>query len=243
MGAECLVLLLAMTISYDASDFNELTVLLRWRGTIMPSVLCRPVMWLLLAAHMGFLYLHIYRHDVVMPPLPWKLTAVPTSLLTFFLVFYSGNCYTRYYAFYAKCTGMSGAVMCWVGLLRVHFPQASAEKLWNLTRHVVASVYILYFQLAGGASDGGKQVTESEWKVLLQTGLMSAEEKKKLAEYRGFKPFLLQVGGRAAQPAVGRVRIRARCVVGAHRALATAALALQSSHRHSLSFPFLPFRP
>ena len=30
-------------------------------------------------------------------------------------------------------------------------------KLWNLCRHVVASVYILYFQLAGGASDGGKQ--------------------------------------------------------------------------------------
>merc|ERR1711871_831808 len=51
----------------------------------------------------------------------------------------------------------------------------------------------LYFQLAGGASDGGKQVTESEWQVLLQTGLISVEEKKKLSEYRGFKPFLLQV--------------------------------------------------
>jgi len=36
-------------------------------------------------------------------------------------------------------------------------------------------------------------VTESEWQVLLQTGLISSEEKKKLAEYRGFKPFLLQV--------------------------------------------------
>ena len=51
--------------------------------------------------------------------------------------------------------------------------KASPEKLWNLCRHIVASVYILYFQLAGGASDGGKQVTESEWQVLLQTGLIS----------------------------------------------------------------------
>ena len=41
----------------------------------------------------------LYRTDIHMPELPWKLTAVPTSLLTFFLVFYSGNCYTRYYAF------------------------------------------------------------------------------------------------------------------------------------------------
>ena len=102
-----------------------------------PAVLCRPVMWLLLAAHVGFLYLRtprsplrrrlglsipvprpaprlrrgahfsllltrradLYRTDIEMPTLPWKLTAVPTSLLTFFLVFYSGNCYTRYYSF------------------------------------------------------------------------------------------------------------------------------------------------
>lgn len=37
-------------------------MLLRWRGTIMPAVLCRPVMWLLLAAHIGFFYLHMYRY-------------------------------------------------------------------------------------------------------------------------------------------------------------------------------------
>ena len=85
-----------MTISYDPGDFNELTVLLRWRGTIMPAVLCKPVMWLLMLAHVAFLYLHMRRDDIEMPVLPWKLTAVPTSLLTFFLVFYSGNCYSRY---------------------------------------------------------------------------------------------------------------------------------------------------
>ncbi|KOO27009.1 hypothetical protein Ctob_002466 [Chrysochromulina tobinii] len=182
-----------MTIAYDAGDLNELTVLFRWHGTIIPKVLCRPVLWLLVASHVGFLYMHMYRDDITLPTLPWKLTAVPTALLTFFIVFYSSNCYNRYYTFYSKCTGMSAAVMCWVGLLRVHFPKASPEILWNLCRHMVASVYMLYFQLAGGASDGGKQVTESEWQVLLQTGLLSPEEKKKLAEYRGFKPFLLQV--------------------------------------------------
>jgi hypothetical protein len=88
---------------------------------------------------------------------------------------------------------MSGAVMCWVGLLRVHFPKADADTLWNLSRHLVASVYMLYFQLAGGGSDGGKQVTDSEYQVLLQTGLISETEKNRLSMYRGFKPFLLQV--------------------------------------------------
>ena len=182
-----------MTISYDPSDFNELTVLMKWRGTIMPAVLCRPAMWMLMAAHVTFYYLHMYRADVEMPTLSWKLTGVPTALLTFFLVFYSGNCFSRYYAFYTRCMGMSGAAMAYTGLLRVHLPKASPEKLWNLARMVVASVYLLYFQLSGGASDGGKRVTESEWKVLVATGLISEEEKIKLDNFRGFRPFLLQI--------------------------------------------------
>eukprot|EP00326_Haptolina_ericina_P016419 CAMPEP_0181193606 /NCGR_PEP_ID=MMETSP1096-20121128/13907_1 /TAXON_ID=156174 ORGANISM="Chrysochromulina ericina, Strain CCMP281" /NCGR_SAMPLE_ID=MMETSP1096 /ASSEMBLY_ACC=CAM_ASM_000453 /LENGTH=333 /DNA_ID=CAMNT_0023283081 /DNA_START=57 /DNA_END=1058 /DNA_ORIENTATION=- len=182
-----------MTIYYEPSDFNELTVLLRWRGTIMPSVLFRPVIWFLMAFHVSMLYLHIQMPDVIMPELPWKLTGTPTSLLVFFLVFYSGNCYTRYYAFYSKCTGMGGCVMAWVGLLRVHFPKASVKQLWNLSRHVVASVYVLYFQLAGGSSDGGKLVTDTEWAVLLKTQLLSESEVAKLKSYRGFKPFLCQV--------------------------------------------------
>ena len=125
----------------------------------------------------------------------WKLTATPTSLLVFFLVFYSGNCYARYYAFYSKCTGMGGCVMSWVGLLRVYFPKASVKQLWNLARYPMASVYVLYFSLAGGASDGGKLVTDQEWAVLLQTSLLSSEEVAKLKGYRGFKPFLLQALG------------------------------------------------
>jgi hypothetical protein len=80
-----------------------------------------------------------------------------------------------------------------VGLLRVHFPKASPEQLWNLSRLIIGSVYLLYFQLAGGASDGGKQVTQTEWDVLLKTGLISEDEKKRLSEFRGFKPFLMQV--------------------------------------------------
>ena len=154
-----------MTVTYDPADFNEVTVLLRWRGTIMPAVLCRPVIWLLLLAHCTFLYLHVKRQDIEMPLLDWKIVAVPTGLLTFFLVFYSGNCFNRYYQLYGKCTGMAGAVMIWVGLLRLFFPRASTQTLWNLCRHAVASVYVFYFQLGGGGSDGGRVITESEWAV------------------------------------------------------------------------------
>jgi len=182
-----------MTYAYEPSDFNELTVFLRWRGTFMPMVLCRPALWMLLASHVFFLYLRLYRPEIYLPPMPWKLILVPTSLLTFFLVFYSGNCFQRYYNYYSMCMGMSGAVMSYVGLLRIHLPKASPDTLYNLSRHLMASVYVLYY--SAGGSEGGKLVTEDEWRDLLDTGLISESEKKTLAAFRGFRPWLLQVWG------------------------------------------------
>ena len=46
-----------MTIVYDASELNEISVLMRWRGTIMAMVLTRPVIWILVGIH--YLFLHV----------------------------------------------------------------------------------------------------------------------------------------------------------------------------------------
>ena len=182
-----------MTISYSPEDFNELTVLVRWHGTVLPMVLCKPIIWLMLFAHVGFFYVHMYRPDIDVPELPWKLIGVPITLLTFFLVFYSGNCFSRYYALYSRCTGMSGTIMAYSGLLKVYFPKATPDELYNLCRHATASVYLLYFQLSGGGSDGGKLVTESEWSVLRETNLLAEDEIVRLKAFKGFRPFLLQI--------------------------------------------------
>ena len=181
-----------MGVNYIASEMNELTVLFKWRGTIMPMVLGRPVIWLLMMLHCGLLYVHRRRPDIELLELPWPVVSVPQALLTFFVVFFSGTCYARYYALYGKCTGVAGAIMCWVGLLRVFFNDASPEQLWNLSRHAVASVYIHYFTLAGAASGGGTLITESEWSVVMQRRMLSAEERRGVDAYDGFKPFLLQ---------------------------------------------------
>ena len=164
-----------MTIVYDASELNEISVLMRWRGTIMAMVLTRPVIWILVGIHYFFLHLHLEREDIELPMLPWSIVGVPTSLLTFFLVFYSGNCFARYYALYGKCMSMNGAVMSWVGLCRIFFNSASSETLWNLSRHMLASVYVQYFTLGGDASDGGKLITESEWAIIMRHRMLSEQ--------------------------------------------------------------------
>ena len=105
---------------------------------------------------------------------PDNVAAISTTLLVFFLVYYGGQCYARYFQMYNACMGMAGDVQCWVGLARVYFPSATPDILWNLSRHMVASVYFLYFELGGLASDGGRVITEAEWSVLFRSSLISA---------------------------------------------------------------------
>merc|ERR550514_2657647 len=103
---------------------------------------------------------------------PDDVSKVSTTFLIFFLVYYG--------------------VQCWVGLCRVYFPTATPDVLWNLSRHMVASVYFLYFELGGLASDGGRVITEAEWSVLFRSSLISQSERKVLEKYRGSRFFLMQ---------------------------------------------------
>ena len=159
-----------------------------------PAVLCRPPIWGLLFVHCVLLYLHKELGiDLGMIVEGTKdVSAVSTKFLIFFLVYYGGNCYKRYYDMYNACMSMAGDVQCWVGLARVYFPTATPDILWNLSRHMVASVYFLYFELGGLASDGGRVITEAEWSVLFRSSLISQSERKVLEKYRGSRFFLMQ---------------------------------------------------
>lgn len=185
-----------MTVEYECDDFNELTAFFRWRGTVLPAVLCRAPIYALVAMHCIFLYLHmrlgVDLGMIVKGPAPDDISKVGTVFLIFFLVYYGGNCYKRYYDMYNSCMNMAGDVQCWVGLSRVYFPAANADILWNLSRHMVASVYFLYFELGGLASDGGRVITEAEWSVLFRSSLISESERKVLEKYRGSRFFLMQ---------------------------------------------------
>ena len=49
---------------------------------------------------------------------------------------------------------------------------------------MIASVFLLYFQLAKG-SDGGKMITKVEWARLLKTGLVNEHEIDRLRRWCG----------------------------------------------------------
>ena len=92
-------------------------------------MLCRPPIWGLLFVHCVLLYLHKELGiDLGMIVEGTKdVSAVSTKFLIFFLVYYGGNCYKRYYDMYNACMSMAGDVQCWVGLARVRAPLRNYE--------------------------------------------------------------------------------------------------------------------
>lgn len=152
-------------------------------------MLRKPTVWVLTAIHCAFLYSHmVWGVDLGMianTPEEVDLIEVTTPLLVFFLVFFSGNCYTRYFAFYEACMGMQKTVSLWTGLVRVFFPSGSAKQLWNLSRHAIASVYLLYFEFGAGVD--GATIGETEWAIIFRTGLLSEDERSNVMQYGGPK--------------------------------------------------------
>ena len=137
--------------------------------------------------HIG---LHILNRFFDFPILQWSQVAVITSLLTFFIVFYGSQCYSRLQSFFASCVGLGGTAMNWVGLVRNHLPR-DGNLQWNATRLMLASMHIMFY--TNQTSEGGEEISELEWKSIVERQLLSTEEIAIVQRYKGYQPFLVIV--------------------------------------------------
>eukprot|EP00326_Haptolina_ericina_P027708 CAMPEP_0181201048 /NCGR_PEP_ID=MMETSP1096-20121128/18099_1 /TAXON_ID=156174 ORGANISM="Chrysochromulina ericina, Strain CCMP281" /NCGR_SAMPLE_ID=MMETSP1096 /ASSEMBLY_ACC=CAM_ASM_000453 /LENGTH=304 /DNA_ID=CAMNT_0023291465 /DNA_START=143 /DNA_END=1057 /DNA_ORIENTATION=- len=160
----------------------------------MSAVVQQKTIWILTLVHIGLLYGQLN--------LGWQCgslwigednaTASAMALVVFFSVFYSGNCFTRQNAFYATCMGMAGTCVNYAGLVRVHFPNADGKTMWNACRYVLASVYVLYFELGGSASMGGVGLDDVEWEIMFRLKLLDPKEREVVDNHTGPRFMLLQ---------------------------------------------------
>ena len=76
-------------------DKEYVRFLFRWQHTLLPMVISDPLFWCLNTGHVALL---LWQRALLesggegLPPLEWSAALVPTSLLTFFVVFYVSNC-------------------------------------------------------------------------------------------------------------------------------------------------------
>ena len=111
---------------YDA-EISLFNTVFSWHGTVMPLVFNKPLFWLQLLLHGGLAAWHevalaqMDEGEVMegglyddADALQWATLSIPSSLVVFFIVFYSSQCYARFFELYGHCVGISGALMCWV---------------------------------------------------------------------------------------------------------------------------------
>jgi hypothetical protein len=180
-----------MPLLYNA-DVERFIFWLRWKHTVLPMVVRDPIFWGLMALHYTVLTKQqaLLAEGSSLPDLNWKASSLLWSLLTFFVVFYGGHCYGRFYAFYGACTGLGGALGEWAYLIRSHFEGAPAQVKWHMLRLMLGAMELQLASLGGTNDAGGKGLDESEWRAIRMHGFFSYAEIATLQKYKGSKPFL-----------------------------------------------------
>ena len=183
-----------MPLVYSADD-ERFRFLLRWRHTVLPMVAKDPIFWLLQAWHLYWLRCerHLLEAGESLPKLDWKAATMASALLTFFVVFYAGNCYNRFYQLYANCCGISASMAEWAFLIKVHFDPAPPTVKWNMMRMMFAGMQMHYAKLGSSQGDEKKDITESEWRAIQRNNFLSAEEIRAVRKYRGDAKYFLPV--------------------------------------------------
>jgi predicted membrane chloride channel (bestrophin family) len=133
---------------YDA-DISIFATIFAWKGTIIPMVVTRPIFWMQLILHLILAYID-YSERFDLPELAWTTLTIPTSLVVFFIVFYSGQCYARFFQLYNNCVGIGGGIMCWAAMIKVSVTK-DPTVLWNCTRYLLACQHLVYYSLHSGA--------------------------------------------------------------------------------------------
>ena len=213
-----------------------LRLFLRIRGTIFAGAFTGPIFWLAMCAHVAVLivndkipilvpdpdyeapsgdassgdetvpYVHYFTAGTL-PRMPWSVGVMSLSLLFFFAVFYSNNCYQRFTVLFGHTVGLGGTTMEWTLLVKNYTPtlaktlppgrtreeelSALKAKQWNAMRFVLTAMHLLYYTLYG--SEDGVGLSTDEWDMMIARNLITETEAEKLAKYAGFKPLVALV--------------------------------------------------
>lgn len=157
-------------------------------GTLFPLVLGSPLFWLLISIELVIINLE---QDEALPKLDWKATTSAISLLTFFLVFYSSNCYARYFQLHGHAVGINGLSLEWAILVHNHLGHLGPEFEWSMCRLYFAAMHLHYAVLGGETGKNeDKGISESEWNDMQKGGYLKPQEIAQLKAFPAFKPFV-----------------------------------------------------
>jgi hypothetical protein len=198
---------LVIRMQYDASSsWNNM---FSYSGTAIESVFSNPLWWALTGLHWMLWFLKEFHtcQEGTAPltcipakqvfdryPLSLSDIGMMTSLVTFFLVFYNGNCFSRYQAMYEAAIAIQGKMHNVSMYLRAYYTMPATR--WNVIRYLLASHYIFYWSIRRRYydwkntqykyADPGSFADLCE-DVLISNGVLIKMEAEALQGYKGNK--------------------------------------------------------
>jgi len=168
-------------VQYDTSG-GIIEVAFTWSHTIIPMVLGGFEFWVLLFANVfvsTMSHLHIFHPKSYHMDLPFGLTGVTGSLMTFFVCFYNQHIFGRYNRMYSLTKRMQEQCLEIVSILRVQVPHKASQR--QIAKLVITSSFMFFFERTENEADG--KVSAREFKQLKALGLLGDNEIKHLSAH------------------------------------------------------------
>lgn len=154
--------------AYDMSK-GVITVAVSLRGSVIPLVLLRPEFWFLLFCNFGLTVAFerglLVEHLYIKNALPGQLCKCLTGLMTFFLVFYTNNCFARYFKLYAYTRDMLGEIYAFVSEAKLRIMDRNHQR--RAVRYLMGGVFAFFYE----AMDG--ELGEEQLDRLKKRGLLT----------------------------------------------------------------------
>jgi len=176
-----------MTVDYDP-NLGTLHTALCLKDTVISQVLQRFEFYALILSHVALR--SAYQFGYFSPEdlhlrLPMSLTGVTGSLMTFFVVFYNGNVFSRYNKFYDLTKNLNENCLNVVMMLTREVSDQRLKR--KLVRMILASCFLFFFERTPveESEDKGSEgnISNAEWAELVRLGLLDRKQEARLKEH------------------------------------------------------------
>ena len=178
--APLLAALACILLTQKSSDPHRppQSVCCTFKISILPKVLIRWEIYFFTLLHIAFFVLKQQGYTMFMLaedsngpwafPLQFSAISIPSGLMSLLLVFFNGQCYTRYVNLYQACTAMGGSVQELAQLSATH-AMATPDARWDATRYLLASVMMVYMKVTDIAASRSPTIDPEDWERLTQS--------------------------------------------------------------------------
>eukprot|EP00928_Gymnodinium_smaydae_P066007 TRINITY_DN4906_c0_g1_i2.p1 TRINITY_DN4906_c0_g1~~TRINITY_DN4906_c0_g1_i2.p1 ORF type:complete len:392 (+),score=65.00 TRINITY_DN4906_c0_g1_i2:48-1223(+) len=166
-----------MTVVYNP-NVGIIVTALRLQNTIVPAVLRKFEFYFLLVVNLGVSYIvktGIFRPEEYHVELALNLTRITGALMTFFVVFYNGNVFSRYTKLYELTKNMNEHCLIVTSLFCKEVKDIHVVR--KLARMVLAACFLFFFERTPDESPTAVgSISMEEWNQLVGLGLIEHDE-------------------------------------------------------------------